>query len=174
MIFPAGLRKAFLTAHVIASVGWIGAVLAFLGLSIVGLASADEQVVRGVYRVMEPVARIVLIPLAFAALLTGIVQSLGTKWGLFQHYWVIFKLLITVFATFVLLMYMGTFRYMSGIAGDPAANLDIVRNFSPVLHSVLALFILVVATVLAIFKPQGLTPYGQRKHRTERKAAVSA
>src|SRR5919199_21937 len=87
----------------------------------------------------------VLVPLAFASLLTGIVQSLGTTWGLFRHYWVLFKLLITVFATIVLLIYMETFRYMAGVASDPGADLAVVRNASPALHSALGLVVLLVA-----------------------------
>jgi hypothetical protein len=112
---------------------------------------------------MEPAAWLVLVPLAFASLLTGMVMSLGTAWGLLRHYWVLFKLLITVFATSVLLIYMGTFRLMADAAADPTADLSIVRNPSPVLHSVLALLVLLVATVLAVYKPRGITPYGRRK-----------
>jgi hypothetical protein len=77
--------------------------------------------------------------------------------GLFRHYWVVFKLLITVFATIVLLIYMGTFSYMAGGAADPTADLDVVRNPSPRLHAALALLVLLVATVLAIYKPRGMT-----------------
>ena len=117
------------------------------------------------YLVMEPAAWFVLVPLALASLLTGIVQSLGTTWGLFRHYWVLFKLLITAFATSVLLIYMGTFRYMAAVAADPTADLGVVRNLSPALHAVLALLVLLVAAVLAVYKPQGMTRYGQRKAR---------
>lgn len=55
---------------------------------------------RGVYLLMEPLAWLVLVPLAFASLLTGLVQSLGSAgaWVLVRHYWVLFKLLITVVA----------------------------------------------------------------------------
>ena len=109
-----------------------------------------------------------LVPLSFASLLTGIVQSLGTTSGIFRHYWVIFKLLIAVFAAFVLLVYMGTFRYMAGVAADTSVDLDIVRNASPRLHAVLALLVLLVATVLAVYKPRGVTPYGQRKQPEQR------
>jgi hypothetical protein len=56
----------------------------------------------------------VLVPLSLASLLTGLVQSLGTPWGLFRHYWVLFKLLINVLATIVLLMYMQTLTYLGG------------------------------------------------------------
>lgn len=168
MILPTGLRKFVLTAHVTASVGWLGAAMAFLALAVVGLTSQDPETVRGVYLVMEPAARLVLVPLAFVSLLTGIVQSLGSVWGLFRHYWVVFKLLITVFATIVLLIYIETFRSMAGVAADPDSDLHVVRNASPVLHATLALVTLLVATVLAVFKPKGMTPYGWRKQRQQR------
>jgi hypothetical protein len=111
---------------------------------------------------------LVLVPLALASLLTGLVQSLGTTWGLFRHYWVLFKLLITVVATIVLLTYMETFRSMAGVAADPAADLGVVRNPSPLLHAGAALAVLLVATVLAVYKPRGRTRYGQRKQHEQR------
>ena len=81
MIFTPRLRKLALTAHVTCSVGWIGAVVVFRALAFLGLTSQDPQTVRGVYLVMEPAGWLVLVPLAFASLLTGILQSLGTAWG---------------------------------------------------------------------------------------------
>ena len=54
---------------------------------------------------------------------------------------------------------------MAAVAADPNAHLDAVRNPSPTLHAVLALLILLVATVLAVYKPRGVTPYGQRKQQ---------
>ena len=160
-----GIRRFLLTAHVTSSVGWIGAVCVFLALAIIGVTSESAATVRGVYLVMERAAWLTLIPFAFASLVTGIAVSLVTTWGLFRHYWVVFKLLITVFATVVLLIYMQTFRHMAGVAADPNSALDVVRNPSPLVHAVLALMILLVATVLAIYKPQAVTPYGRRKQR---------
>jgi len=162
------VRKFALTAHVASSVGWLGAVGVFLALAVVGLTSQDAETVRGAYLVMEPAAWFVLVPLAFASLLTGLAQSLGTTWGLFRHYWVLAKLLINVLATSVLLIYMETFSVMADVAGDPSADLGVVRNASPVLHAGAALLLLLVATTLAVYKPRGLTPYGQRKQQEER------
>lgn len=173
MIMPPRVRQFALTAHVTCSVGWIGAVVVFLALAIVGLTSQDPQTVRGAYLVMEPAAWSVLVPLAFASLITGTVQGLGTAWGLFRHYWVLFKLLITVFATVVLLMYMETFRVMARVAADATADLAIVRSPSPRFHAVLALLVLLVATVLAIYKPRGLTAYGRPKQREQRRFSES-
>jgi uncharacterized membrane protein len=172
MIMPPRLRKFALLAHVTASVGWMGAIAAFLALGVIGVAAEDAQVARGAYLVMEPAAWWILVPFAIASLITGIVISLGTTWGLFRHYWVLFKLTINVFATIVLLEYMQTFRHMAAVATDPSATLDSVRNPSPILHSVLALLILLVATVLAIYKPRGVTAYGRRKPTPRHGATV--
>lgn len=167
-----GLRKVALTVHVVASVGWLGAVAVFAALAAVGLTSGDPQVVRGVYLVMEPAARVVLLPLGIAALVTGVVQSLGTRWGLLRHYWVTFKLAITALAVLILVGYMETFRVMANAAADPAASLAAIRNPSPLAHATAALVALTAATVLAIFKPRGLTRYGRRKQRDDRAARV--
>ncbi|MBA3574534.1 MAG: DUF2269 domain-containing protein [Pseudonocardiales bacterium] len=171
MTMTPRLRKFALTAHVTCSVGWIGAVVVFLALAVVGLTSQDAQTVRGAYLVMEPAARFVLVPLAFASLLTGIVQSLGTTWGLFRHYWVLFKLLITVLVTTILLIYMETFGFMAGVAGDPSADLGGVRNSSPIIHAALALLMLLIATALGVYKPRGMTQYGQRRQPPHRQAS---
>jgi hypothetical protein len=168
MIMSPRLRKFALTAHVASSVGWLGAVVVFLALTVVGLTSQDAQTVRGAYLVMDPAARLVLVPLAFASLLTGLILSLGTVWGLFRHYWVLFKLVINLVSTVVLLLYMETFSVMAGVAGDPNAELAVVRNASPLLHATLALLLLLVATTLAVYKPRGLTRYGARKQREQR------
>ena len=170
MLMRPSVRRFALMAHITASVGWVGAALVFLAVAALGLTSGEDLVARGAYMVMEPAAWLVLLPLAVASLLTGIVVSLGTPWGLFRHYWVVLKLLITVFSTAVLLIYMQTFREMAGVAADPGVALAQVRDPSPVLHAILALVLLTGATVLAIYKPLGLTAYGRRKHGQSRSA----
>jgi uncharacterized membrane protein len=167
MSMPPRVRKLALTAHVTSSVGWLGAVAAFLCLALVGLVHGDAETVRGVYLAMEPAAWLVLVPLAIASLLTGVVQALGTTWGLFRHYWVVFKLVITVVSTVVLLLYMETFSLMADVAADESADLGMVRNPSPVLHAVAAMILLLTASALAIYKPRGLTRYGRRKRRRD-------
>lgn len=147
--------------------GWLGAVTAFLAVAIIGVMHDDAQVVRGAYLVMKPAAWLVLVPLAFASLLTGAVQALVTPWGVFRHYWVVFKLVITAFITIVLLIYMETFGLMAAVAADPDAPLAAIRNPSPVIHAVLALIALLAATVLAVYKPLGVTRYGWRKQHEE-------
>ena len=170
MMTPA-LRRFTFTTHVTSSVGWAGAVLAFLALAVIGFISDDEVKVRGAYLLMAPAAWFVLVPLAHASLLSGLVLSLGTSWGLFRHYWVVLKLGITVFSTIILLIYMGTFRQMAGVAADPVMDLATVRNASPIVHAVLALILLLAATVLGIYKPFGMTAYGMQR---QNEAATSS
>ena len=71
------LRKFSLTTHIVSSVGWLGAVVVFLGLSIAGMTSQDPETVRAAYLAMESIGLFVLVPFSLASLLTGLVQSLG-------------------------------------------------------------------------------------------------
>jgi hypothetical protein len=165
MTMTPRLRKLVLTTHIAASVGWLGAVAVFLGLGVAGMTAQDAQMVRGAYLAMEPAAWYVVVPLALASLLTGLVQSLGTSWGLFRHYWILFKFLINLAAITVLLMYTQTLSYLADVAAQTTVSSDdlgVLRTPSVVLHSILALLLLLVATVLAVYKPRGMTPYGQR------------
>jgi hypothetical protein len=169
------LRKLALTAHVVASVGWLGAVIAFLALSVTGLTSQDPQTVQGAYLVMELTGWAVLVPLSLASLLTGLISSLSSTWGLFRHYWVLFKLAINLVATTVLLLYMQTLAYLAGVAAKtplPSGELDGLRDPSPTLHATAALLLLLAATTLAIYKPRGMTRYGQRKQHRKRPLLV--
>ena len=165
------VRKVALTAHVVSSVGWLGAVAVSLALAVAGLTSQDTQLVRAAYPALEMTGWFVLVPLSFASLLTGLVQSLGTKWGLFRHYWVLAKLLINVFATIVLLMYMQTLSFLSDEAAETtlsSGDLSGLRSPSPVLHAGVALLLLLVAATLSVHKPRGMTRYGQRKEHGPR------
>jgi len=166
-----GARKLALTTHVTASVGWLGAVAAFLALAVISLTSKDAQIVRAADIAMNLTGWFVIVPLSFASLLTGLVEALATKWGLFRHYWVLAKLLINVFANFVLLMYMPTLAYLADEASDArlsGGDLGGPRDPSPVLHSSAALILLLVATVLGVYKPRGMTKYGWRKQQEQR------
>jgi hypothetical protein len=167
---PLPLRRFALTAHVVSSVGWLGALVAFLVLALVGLTSQNAQLVRAVYLAAEPITWFVIVPFALASLLTGVIQGVGTKWGLVRHYWVVFKLVISVVAAGVLLMYTQTVGLFARLAAQPATDLGELRAPTFVLHSSAALVLLLAATVLAIYKPQGLTAYGRRKGREQAEA----
>jgi hypothetical protein len=174
MIMIPFFRKFALTVHVTSSVGMLGAIAAFLALAITGLTSRDVQTVRAVYLAMELVAWFVIVPMAFASLLTGLVQSLGTPWGLFQHYWVLVKFLLTVFATIVLLVKMELIGYAARLAVVTTLSSADLRaaGIQLVVHAAGGLLVLLVPMVLSVYKPQGKTRYGRRKQHEQRAAHV--
>lgn len=165
------LRKLNLTAHVTSSVGWLGAVVGFLALSIAGLASQDAEIVRGAYVAMNLIGQAVILPLSLAALLTGLVQSLGTHWGLFRHYWVVVKFALTIGATILLLLHQFTAVAVaaSRVSGAAAGTLPEVGRLGTQLvgDAGLAVLVLLATTTLSVYKPWGLTRYGRRTQDQE-------
>ena len=165
MTMPQRLRKFALSLHVTSSVSLLGAIGAFLVLAVCGLTSQNEQTVRAAYPAMKLIARFVVVPLAFASLLTGLFQSLGTPWGLFRHYWVLVKLLLTVFAAAVLVLKIelidDTARRSTEMA-LPYADLR-EAGIQLAVHAAGGLLVLIVPVVLSIYKPPGMTRYGWRR-----------
>jgi hypothetical protein len=155
-------RRIVLTAHVVTSVGFLGAVAGFLALAIAGLVVRDPEIVRTAYSAMPVVTWFVILPLAFISLLIGVIQSLGTPWGLFRHYWVIVKLALTVLSIGVLMVQIPTIAHMGAIASTdaiaPSAFLE--ARVSLVVHAAGGILVLTAATVLSVFKPRGVTRYG--------------
>ena len=169
------LRKLTITAHVTFSIGWLGAVAAFLVLSIAGLTSHDAEVVRGAYLSMDLISRFIVIPMCFAALATGLIQALATPWGLFRYYWILLKFGLAIFATIALLVHQFVAvavaaKRVSGAAAETlfSADLDALKT-ELVRAPSLAILLLVVVTTLGVYKPWGLTRYGRRKQQEGRK-----
>lgn len=163
-----GLRKLVLTTHVTCSVGWFGAVAAFLALAIAGLSHPEAQMVRAAYLAMDLIGWFVVVPLSFASLITGLVQAFGTPWGLFRHYWVLIKFLLAVFATVVLLVHMQPTGRIAdaAVAGVLSASDLHELRIQLVADAGAALLVLLVATTLAVYKPRGMTRYGQLRQAT--------
>ena len=158
------LRRFTLTAHVTSSVGWLGAVIAYLAVAVAGLTSADPQMVRAAYLITALLGWLVIVPLSFAALLTGLVQSLGTEWGLFRYYWILSKFVLTVGAILVLLVHMQTVSRMARIAVEASLSGADHRAMRTqlVIHAAGALVVLLTTTVLSIYQPWGRTAVGRR------------
>lgn len=161
-------RKLALLAHVGSSVGFLGAVASFLVLGWAGLASPDPVEVRAAYLAGEMLTWRIIVPLCFASLLTGLVVSLGTAWGLLRHYWVLIKLLITVFTTAVLMVHTQPVSQMAQIATTSDLLPDDLRGarVQLIVASSAGVVALLAATGLSIYKPRGLTRYGWRRQHT--------
>lgn len=164
------LRKLALAVHLTFSAGWIGGAVAYLALGVAAETSRDVETVRAAWIGMELTGWFAVVPLALASLLTGLVMALGTRWGLFRHYWVAFSFVLTVFAVVVLLLHMPTVSSTVEVArGADAARLDGLGG--DIAHPAIGLVVLLTIQVLNIYKPRGTTRYGQRKQRQERVSA---
>lgn len=173
MTMSPRMSKFALTTHVISSVGWFGSVACFLALAIAGVTTKDAQLVRYTSFSMELIAWYVIVPMNFASLLTGLIQSLGTKWGLFRHYWVLIKLSITLISTFLLLVHMQPIGHLASLAAESNFSSVDVRGLQIQLaiKAGLAMLALFVVTVISVYKPKGMTRYGWRKQREQLKGS---
>ena len=169
------LRKLVLLLHVTTSVGWLGAVAAFLPLAITGLVSPDAQLVRASWLSMDLITRTVLVPFSLASLLTGLLSSLGTPWGLLRHYWVLEKLVLSTVATIGLLVHSQPIHYVASIAATTTLSATDLRDlrFELLVDAGAALLVLFGATLLAVYKPRGTTPYGRRRLQEPRTRLAS-
>ncbi len=124
---------------------------------------------RIAYGGMALIAKTVIVSLALASLLTGLIVSVGTKWGLFRHYWVGISLLLTAVATAVLLIETQTIDHLAHVAADPTTSAEALRMLpSTLAHSIGGMLVLLVVLGLNMYKPRGMTRYGWRKEREQR------
>jgi hypothetical protein len=165
MTLPPRIRKLALTGHVTVSVGWLGALAVFLAHAIASLVSRDEQIVRAASIAMGLTAWFVILPLSFASVITGLIQALGTTWGLFRHYWIVFKLVLTAVATIVLLLKLAPISYLADMAAQPTfSSRDLVGlRTSLLVHAAGGLLVLLAAASLGLYKPAGMTGYGRAR-----------
>ncbi|MBB5804948.1 vacuolar-type H+-ATPase subunit I/STV1 [Saccharothrix ecbatanensis] len=141
------LRKSWLLLHVISSVGWLGVTI---GMLVLALAAFDAP---QLYQAMSLLGDLVVLPLALTALVTGVVLSLGTKWGLVKHRWVLVKFVLTVIAVIAT-----TFSLRSGL--HEAAGGVVAAGSDVLVACCVSLTLYTFNTVLSVFKPWGRTRWG--------------
>lgn len=157
-----GLHRLVLTAHITTSVGWLGAVVAYLALDVIATVGRDVANVRAAYFGMAVIILYIIVPLALASVLIGVVNALSSPWGLFQHYWIVVKFLLTLVAITILLLEVRSVRDMAAIAASGADPRELPGSLP---HSIGGLIVLLVTTILSVYKPRGVTRYGWRKQQ---------
>jgi hypothetical protein len=144
----------------------MGAAMAYIALVVGATVSQSTQTVRAAWVAMELMGWYVIVPLSFGTILTGLALSMGTRWGLFRHYWVLFSLVLTVFATVILLQHMKTVSLIADAVVETNSTIGSGLQ-GELLHSVGGLLVLLVIQILNVYKPRGMTPYGWRKQQTQ-------
>lgn len=152
-------RRALLVLHVAVSVSWLGVTLGLLALGITGWTTNSAEMAAVAYRAMKVFGDWLVLPLALSALVTGLLLSLGTPWGLARHRWVYLKFWLTLVA-----LLLSVFSLRPGIdhlaaeatTGTPAPDIGLV--VAPAVASALYFFL----TAISVLKPWGLTHRGRR------------
>jgi uncharacterized membrane protein len=161
-----GVRKLVLLFHVTCSVGWFGAVLAFIPLAVAVVNSAEDDLARGAYLAADLLLRFVIVPLALASVVTGVLSSLVSARGLVRHYWVIAKLVLTVAATVVLLLQIEPIGAAAERTAAPEGGpLPEAAGLSMLVHAIGGVVVLLAVTALAVYKPRGTTRFAARSAR---------
>lgn len=165
MAMTPTLRKGLLATHITVSVGWIGAVAAYLVVVVAAMTNRDHETLRAAWRGLALIGWYAVVPFAAMSLVTGVAIALVTPWGLFRHYWVLISFALTCFAALVLLLHMPTVSSFARLAaGANAVDVGSLRGAlrGEVLHAGLGLLVLLAVEALNVFKPRGLTSYGRR------------
>jgi hypothetical protein len=157
-------RRLLLALHLGCSIGWIGAVCAYLALAFAVPAAGDPEVVRAAWIGMNLVGWYAVVPLAAGGLLSGVVMGAVTKWGLLRHYWVVISLVGTALLTAVLVFHMPDVSAQADLTRS-ADDQHLLAMGSDIAHAVIGLVLLLGILALNIYKPKGLTRYGWRKER---------
>jgi len=166
------LRKLAVTAHIISSVGWLGAVGVFLALAVAGFTSHAADRVQASAFAMELTTWWVIVPSAGAALLSGVLVSIGGPWGLFGQRWVVAKLVITVLATALLLVHTRPIGALA-MAARIGADSEVARLQAQLIADAGgALLVLGINVLLSVFKPWGATRFGQRPKQGAKAASA--
>ncbi len=112
------------------------------------------KITKAAYLAMHLITWFVIVPLSGAALATGLIQSLGTQWGLFRHYWVVAKLGLTVIATLVLLVHTQPIEEVAAFAATSMlgpADLSAI-SMRLIADAGAALMAVLIATTLSGFQ----------------------
>jgi hypothetical protein len=160
------VRKWTLATHLLSSVGWIGADLAFLILSVTGFTSGDPALAAACYRAIGTFAVWLLLPLGLLSLTTGLLLGIGSRYGLVRYWWVLLKLVINVV---LLVLVVVALRPVVGDAAAASTRVDPTLGqrlgsaprdllFPPVVSITTLSF----ATYLGVFKPWGRVPRARR------------
>ncbi|MBO2445849.1 hypothetical protein J4573_01985 [Actinomadura barringtoniae] len=151
-----GTRRVWLVLHVGFSVGWLGLSLAMSLLAIAG-ATADGHAVRhGAYELMHVFDLAIVIPSVLLSIITGLVVSLGTKWGLIKHWWVLIKFVISLVIPAIATVESSWIEELQRRTRDPAGEPGGL-GVALVVCMLVYLALLWTAVALSVVKPGGKT-----------------
>jgi hypothetical protein len=153
----ARTRKGVLVVHIASAGAWVG-IDVVMGVLVFTALFGDDETRALCYRALELFAVWPLIATGLVSLASGVVLGLGTKWGLIRYWWVAIKLALNIILVALVPVALRPEviekaeqgrRFVAGEAASLAVG-DLI--FPPIVSPTL----LLIAVVLAVFKPWGL------------------
>lgn len=154
--------KLILTTHIVFSAGWFGTVAVFIALAISSVNSQNPGSIYGALLAMQITSFYVIVPFCLAALITGIILAISTKWGLVKYYWIVAKLFLTVFSTILLIMHLKPISMLAEMATiKKGMIMDMhMEQLRIIFDAAAGLMVLAAIIAISVYKPWGKTTYG--------------
>lgn len=172
---PRRARTTVLVVHVLAASAWIGIDVLVAVLVGVGALSSDAQA-RGVaYVALGSFVVVPMLVAALATLVSGVVLSVGTPWGLARHWWVLVKLVLAVAMSVAIVTALAP--SMPGVVavGETwLAGGDAQAMTTAAFPPIVSLTALSLATWLAVWKPSARTPWARPRARARAERTSAA
>jgi uncharacterized membrane protein len=169
-----GARKSVLILHVISSVGWLGLNIGTLTLTITGLTTSDADRQHAAFQALGILGDLLLIPISLTAFVTGLLLALGTRWGLFRHWWVVVKFGLTLIAVVLIPLSLlpGIHDVVATVSATEPGTLADIGGAAPDLLAAgfVSTTMYTVNVVLSVLKPRRRT---QQRGRADRERVSS-
>jgi uncharacterized membrane protein len=160
-------RSLLLTLHLMFSGIMLGNMAVFLILNLAAAATSDPDVFRACYRVMHILADSSVRASTIGTVVSGVLLSVLTHWGLVRYYWIIAKELLTLAAIAINFVGMHVWT-LRAVRLSAAAGLDALQNpqFTANRLYLLAGIIVQISSLVAIFLLSVYKPWGKRAVRS--------
>lgn len=154
-------KSILVSIHVLSVASWIGGTLGMLLLAgYLQNAANGEQLFYSLAS-MEIIDENLLKYPALLTLITGIMLSSWTQWGLAKHYWVVIKLVLTILTILIGIFFLN--KWTAGLVVTVEEMGFAALQHSPfqskwlsiMITSSFNLFCLVLMTFITYFKPFG-------------------
>jgi purine-cytosine permease-like protein len=161
-------RRLILLTHLIAALGWLGVDVVIGVLAVTGFTADDPTRIAASYVALNTFAVPLLLIFGLSALGSGLLLSLGSRWGIVRYWWVTAKLIINLILSGLVLVAL---QPRVTAAAEQVAHVDATLHdrlgtiASDLLYpAFVSGAALVAAACIAVFKPWGRTPWARPAH----------
>lgn len=165
-------RRWLLSAHLLCTVAWLGAGLCSLIFNLSALFTPDSHLLAAAYVFADILDKAILRGGTVGALITGVLLSVLTQWGLFRFYWVIVKEIASLLCLITGVIISGwndeaislTVRWELQALHQPLYLTDRTWMFLGIFFQLVSLSGIII---ISVFKPWGQRkrPYRSRQER---------